>query len=223
MKFQYDYSNDKNNKQPFEKTILSLSSTDNPAIFMLQDQFKYIDSIEVIKTRIEATENSCEFYRNCPFIVLFNNFKSVITQNNTHCSFFRELGLSSNISYDGLCDTLNSMLLNSTQTSKLQRKFNYSYQSTTSTLDHVQGTLCNGIAPYVLDNIKYSYTSLINALNTISLNYHIDENCNVPLIITQRDSNSGQLYFTGDTPFVLFTSNAFKVFGLSPDHICICF
>ena len=88
MKFQYDYSNDKNNKQPFEKTILSLSSTDNPAIFMLQDQFKYIDSIEVIKTRIEATENSCEFYRNCPFIVLFDNFKTVIAQNNTYCSFF---------------------------------------------------------------------------------------------------------------------------------------
>ena len=221
MKFQYDYSNDKNNKQPFEKTILSLSSTDNPAIFMLQDQFKYIDSIEVIKTRIEATENSCEFYRNCPFIVLFDNFKTIIAQNNTHCSFFRELGLSSNITYDSLCDTLNSMLINRTQTTKLPRKFNYSYKSTTSTLDDVQGTLCNGIAPYVLNNIRYSYTSLINALNTISLNYYIDENCNVPLIITERDSNSGQLYFTADTPFVLFPSNAFKVVGLSPDHVYV--
>ena len=36
------------NKCFIEPYILSLSSTVNPAVFKLQDQFKYIDSIEIV-------------------------------------------------------------------------------------------------------------------------------------------------------------------------------
>ena len=220
--------------------VLSLSSYQNPAVFYFDDVFEHIKSIEVLKSRIERSEKTCEYYRNCPFITLFNNFPSFVN-SNTVSNITNQLGMSEmNMTADGLMTLLNDSLANYTAKSfPCSRKFQYNYSiSSLSTmwwqspeqwdsyinnwyLSNLWGCFDVGIAPYVLDIENYSIDTLVSTLNDITNAYYYQMQDQAPLIVTAYNSDLNRLYFYSEVVFFLFPSNACDVIGLREDSVYV--
>ena len=204
------------NKRIIEPYILSLSSFVNPAVFKLQDQFKYIDSLEIVRTRIESSEYTCEFYRNCPFLILFNDYENLCSCS--YDNFMYQLGINS-LSFETLKNILDKCLFENKTSYFIERNLFYNYTPTTTTIECVSGSCKYGIAPFVLDSINYTIDSLKNALNLNTFNY-ICSLINIPFITAQIDSN-GFFNFVSSTPFYIFPSNAHKIVGLASNKIYV--
>ena len=230
---------DKSKVDNTKEYILNLESYSNPAVFYFDDVFEYITTIEVLKTRIERSEKTCEYYRNCPFITLFNNFPSYLNDDNFQNVTY-QLGISNMTSTSDLLNYLNTCMHDfSSKSFELQRKFHYNYSiSSLSTfwwqspdlwdsytnnwyLSNLWGLFKLGIAPFVFDIGNYSITTLINTLNDISNAYDIQMKGTVPHILTGYNSDLNRLYFYSSTVFFLFPSNACDVVGLKENSFYV--
>ena len=229
---------DVSNMDKTKEYVLNLESYNNPAVFYFDDVFESVKSIEVLKTRIERSEHTCEYYRNCPFITLFNNFPSYVSTKSIK-EITYQLGIS-NMNASGLLSYLDACMHDfSTKSFKLQRTFFYNYKtSSLSTvwwqspdlwdsytnnwyLSDLWGSFNLGIAPYVLDNENYTIDTLTSTLNDISNAYYLQMQGHVPLILTGYNSDLNRFYFYSTTVFFLFPSNACDVVGLREDSIYI--
>lgn len=232
-------STDDSNVDKTKDYVLNLESYSNPAVFYFDDVFEYIKSIEVLKTRIERSEKTCEYYRNCPFLTLFNNFPSYVNDSNLQ-NVMSQLGISNMMTSSDLLNYLDTCLHNfSSKSFQLQRTFQYNYTiSSLSTfwwqspdlwdsytnnwyLSNLWGSFQLGIAPYVLDIGDYTINTLINTLNDISNAYYLQMKGTVPLILTGYNTDLKRLYFYSTTVFFLFPSNACDVVGLREDSFYI--
>ena len=231
-------SNYSNSKEHVKDYVLTLSSYNNPQVFYFDDVFETIKSIEVIKSRIERSENTCEYYRNCPFITLFKNFPSFVKNSNID-AITNQLGIS-NLNASGLIEFLNDSLNNySVKSFQYTRTFQYNYKiSSLSTLwwqspdlwdsyinswylSNLWGSFNLGLAPFVLDTGNYSLNTLVSTLNDINNAYFLQMQDTVPFITTSYNSDLNRLYFYSTTAFFLFPSNACEVVGLRADSIYV--
>ena len=193
--------------------IMSFWSETNPAICRLNDEFKNISSMEVTKICIPRSENTCEYYRNCAFISLFNNFQDIIEQNNTSDIFMADIGIT-DYNYDSFIIQLNNA---TSQSIDLLTKINFKYDCLPShTIKESIGTV-----PYILESITYSITSLISALNEISTMNNDMYSTNVPLITTAYNTDTKKLFFYATEQFYMIPANAYQVLGLSPYKVYI--
>jgi hypothetical protein len=191
---------------------MSFWSETNPAICRLNDEFKNISSMEVTKICIPRSENTCEYYRNCAFISLLNNFQDVIEQNNTSDVFMADIGVT-DYNYDSFITLLNK---STSQSIDLLTKINFKY-------DYLQSHIINdstGTVPYILESITYSITSLTTALNEIST-MNSDMYSTLPFITTAYNSDTKKLFFYATEPFYIIPANAYQVLGLSPYKVYI--
>ena len=193
--------------------LMSFWSETNPAVFRLNESFKNIHTMEVTKVCIPRSENTCEYYRNCAFISLFNNYQDIIEQNNTSDLFMSDIGIT-----DYNYDTFITLLNNATsQSISLLNKPTFKYDC--STLHALHDSI--GTVPYVLESITYSISSLISALNAISTMYSDMYSPNFPYITTAYNTDTKKLFFYSTDPFYMLPSNAYQVLGLSPYKIYI--
>ena len=217
--------------------VLSFDCETNPISFDLTDKFSSISSMEVLKSRIERSENTCESYRNCPFITLFNDYANVLLNADTSDTFMKETGFS-NMNASEVLSFLNASPYTRTPCS---RTFNYNYSiSSLHTMwwqspGYDWGHEYDGnwylsslwksfelrIAPFVLDTLNYTTTTLSDALNNISNAYYFQLGSQLPSVTTKYNSILNRFYFESYSPFILLPSNAYAVVGLRPDMIYI--
>ena len=217
--------------------ILSLESETNPVTFNLPDKFSNVQSIELLKSRIERGENTVEYYRNCPFITLFNNYFKDVVDSHLETKFLEYLGIT-NMNMPELISLLDS---NTSSNIPLSRTINYNYLiSSLQTIpwetpddDYGQEYSDNlslselwtqfelNLAPYVLDTFTYTEQTLQQALNNISDAYHDKFQNKIPFILVQYHSDLNRFYFLSPMPFFLFPSNAHMILGLRPDIVYV--
>ena len=226
----------KEGEKQVSRHILSITGQTNPIIITLDDPFYQIDNMHVLNTRIERSEHTCEYYRNCPFMTLFEGFESLLTSSKKD-QFMQQMGLK-NTTVSTFISLLQNCLADFTSQSILyDRTFQYDFEiSTMRTFwwdspniwsnynsnwknSNLWGSFDIGVAPFVLDSTNYTINDLVSTLNLIAYTYYTEMETRVPLITTSYDINSNRLNFTSETPFFLFPSNAYMVVGLRSDSI----
>ena len=198
------------NTSTSQRHVLTLSSSSNPAVFSFDNIYENVTSIEVIKTRIERSEHTCEYYRNTPFVVLTNDCESLLLFDNAKfLQFQTELSVDPTLFFNLLQNNIdNTSFL-------LQRSFFYNYTLSSSLTEPM-----SGMCPFVLKSINYTISTLINALNTINTLYQ-NVDTYVPSITTLYNSTLNMLYFESNEMFSIIPSNAFSVVGLRADTIYV--
>ena len=154
-----------------QKHVLTLSSSTNPAVFVFDNIYENVTIIEVVKTRIERSEHTCEYYRNTPFVVLTSDCESLLLfDNNKLVQFKNELALDPS--------TFFALIQNNLTSSSVQLVHPFYYNYTESSMS--QEPAC-GMCPFVLQSINYTVSTLVNALNAINTSYQ-NNNTYVPSI-----------------------------------------
>ena len=193
-----------------QKHVLTFLSSTNPAVFVFDNIYENVTNIEIVKTRIERSEHTCEYYRNTPFVVLTSNCESLLMfDNNKFVQFKNELCLDPSTYFTLIQNNLNSTSV------QLIRSFYYNYTESCMSQEPT-----SGMCPFVLHSINYTISTLVNALNTINTFYQ-SNNTYVPSITASYNTTVNLIYFESNDMFSIIPSNAYSVVGFRSDTIYI--
>lgn len=193
-----------------QQHVLTLSSTTNPASFVFDNIYENVINIELVKSRIERSERTCEQYRNTPFVILTNDCESLLLFDN---SKFVQFQNEMNVDPSTIFNTLNGNLDN--PQIPMPRQFFYNY-STSSPLTEPSYGMC----PYVLRTMNYTVNSLVDSLNSLSSIYFTADTF-VPRIYARYNSTTNVMYFESTELFFMFPSNAHSIVGLRGDVVYV--